>query len=92
VNATVRPGDQATLTILAFEAELTALGLLPAGPGGSVRPIDRPWNVSLQPTCGTPAGRNRHRRAGQEPCPACLAAYSADQQRRYRARTAKGAT
>ena len=35
----VRPGDQATLTILAMQDELTADGYLPAWPGEPVRRI-----------------------------------------------------
>jgi hypothetical protein len=35
----VRPGDQKTVIILAFQAELTEAGYLPRHPGGTVRPI-----------------------------------------------------
>lgn len=69
VTAPVRPGDRASATILAFEAELTAAGLLP--PGDVTAP--RRGRPPVQPH-GTRAGYQRHRRAGEQPCDRCLIA------------------
>lgn len=77
----VRPGDRATLTILAFEAELTALGLLrdASGNGGERRLTDRAFK--LRP-CGTAAAAARHRDHGEPLCIPCQEAELADRKAR----------
>jgi len=82
----IRPGDQATLTILAFQDELTALGLLPRADGT--------YGRELQP-CGSEAAARRHRRNGEPVCEDCARAENdahrdrlatADAARKQRAR------
>lgn len=64
----VRPGDQATRTILAMQDEMTALGLLPRADGTTGREAQG---------CGTEAAARRHRRNGEPACSACLRAETA---------------
>ena len=45
-----------------YDEVLLSLGLEPSGRGAE---------------CGTPSGRNRHRRLGETPCAACLEAVAA---------------
>lgn len=73
----VRPGDRATLTILAFQDELTALGLLPAKPGAPVRSISDPSDGYGRNACGTVAAYYRHLREGTPTCGPCKQANSA---------------
>lgn len=83
----VRPGDRATLTVLAMEAELTALGLLPPGdaaPPPSPRRLGRP---ATQPH-GTYAGYQRHRYAREKPCAHCDEAGNEHRRAYQRARRA----
>ena len=45
----------------------------------------QPGRPATQP-CGTPAAYRRHKRAGEEPCPACKAAESERQRFYYQQR------
>ncbi len=69
---TVRPGDRASAVILAFEAEMTALGLL-RDDEAPPPPLARPGRKATQPH-GTYAGYQRHRRAGEDACAHCAEA------------------
>jgi hypothetical protein len=73
----VRPGDRATLTVLAMEAELTALGLLRDDEAPPPLLATR-GRKATQPH-GTYAGFQRHRYAGEQPCEHC-----ADAEHEYR--------
>lgn len=70
----VRPCDRASALILAWQDELTALGLLrdARGDGGGRRLTDR----QVQP-CGTEAAAQRHRRHGEPLCDLCRKAEAA---------------
>lgn len=65
MSATVRPCDRAHATILAFQDELTELGLLTRADGTTGRAV---------PCCGTEAGASRHRRRREPVCADCLRA------------------
>jgi hypothetical protein len=82
----VRPGDRATVTVLAMQAELTALGLLrnDAPPPSPSPRLGRP---ATQPH-GTYAGFQRHRYAHEDPCAHCAEAGHAYQRARRAARRA----
>ena len=76
----VRPGDQAQATVLAFQDELTTLGLLPRADGTyAVARVPQP--------CSTPAAAMRHRRHREPLCPACRAAETAARTRRRATRS-----
>jgi hypothetical protein len=68
-----RPGDQATLVILAMQAELTALGLLPPGDGMPAIPraVSSRRGRKVSQPCGTEAAATRHRRRHEPVCGPC---------------------
>jgi hypothetical protein len=71
-----RPCDRASATVLAFEAEMTALGLLPDGNGkGGTRSIATGLTGPGE-ACGSDYGYRQHLRAGEDACPGCKAAHA----------------
>jgi hypothetical protein len=81
----VRPGDRATLVILAMEAELTALGLL--RDDEAPPPLATRGRKATRPH-GTYAGFQRHRYAGEQPCEHCAEAGHEHRRAYQRARRA----
>ena len=61
----LRPGDQATATILAMQDELTALGLLPPGDAPRARLGRKVTRISDSPSlkCDADAGYRADRKA-----------------------------
>lgn len=91
----MRPGDEKTVIILAMQAEMDALGLLPdsgSAPKTLPPPRIRATGRAPEQPCGTDAGARRHRRRNEPLCKPCqVAERSATAERHERSRVRKEA-